>query len=78
VVVLPQPDGPQQREELAGLDAQVDAVDGDRVAVPLAQVDQLDHAAGACRAGPAGVVPDARLADRHGRSLGTAPRIPEA
>ena len=45
VVVLPQPDGPEQREELAGLDHEVDVVDGDEIAELLAQCDELDPTA---------------------------------
>ncbi len=42
VVVLPEPDGPEQREELAARDVEVDAVDGGDVAVPLPQADDAD------------------------------------
>ena len=36
VVVLPQPDGPEERDELAALDREVEALDGDLVAELLA------------------------------------------
>ena len=42
VVVLPEPDGPEQREELAGLDVEVDAVDGGDVAEAPDQAAQAD------------------------------------
>ena len=42
VVVLPQPDGPEQAEELAVTDLEVDVVDGDGVAERLDHVHELD------------------------------------
>ena len=42
VVVLPEPDGPEQREELALRDVEVDAVDRGEVAVALGQPAQPD------------------------------------
>ena len=43
VVVLPQPDGPEHREELAAPDREVGVVHGDEVAEPLGDVIEHDH-----------------------------------
>ena len=51
VVVLPQPEGPRRRVELAGVDPQVHPVNGDDLAEPLGDVQDLD--VGAARAGRA-------------------------
>jgi hypothetical protein len=57
---LPAPGRPEQAEELTGLDAQRDAVDGGDLAEMLAQVDELDAPA----------VGSARLAHRvHARHI---------
>ena len=45
VVVLPQPDAPEQREELARRDVEVDAVDGGHAVERLDQLMQPDGAA---------------------------------
>ena len=42
VVVLPEPDGPEQHEELARLDREVDAVQHGRRAVPLDDAFEAD------------------------------------
>ncbi len=42
VVVLPQPDGPEQREELARLHLEVDVVDRDEIPEPLGDAAQDD------------------------------------
>ena len=42
VVVLPQPDGPEEAEELALHDLEVDVVDRERVAVRLRDLDEPD------------------------------------
>ena len=42
VVVLPQPDGPEQREELAARDVEVEVVDDGRAAEDLGQAAQRD------------------------------------
>ena len=41
-VVLPQPEGPEQGEELAGLDAEADVVDGDEIAEAARDVGNFE------------------------------------
>ena len=50
VVVLPHPDGPEQGEELARLDLEVDAVDGGDAVELLAEPD-IEIAPPPCRRG---------------------------
>ena len=44
VVVLPQPDGPEERDELAAFGGQVEVLDGHDAAEPLLDVGQLQEA----------------------------------
>ena len=64
VVVLPQPDGPEQREELAARDVEVEVVDDGRAAEDLGQAAQADDrtgVAGSLRWSGVGVVIGVRL-----------------